>query len=82
MSWSRREEPFGIILSPYQFERMKWTHGFNRVEEERGIDTRRVRAYKNLPVYTAKGLQGPLVVSKAGFDGLSRQAPELMLTGK
>lgn len=39
----------------------------------------RTKTYKHLPILVAAGIYGPVVVSQKGLDGLSRQAPELLL---
>jgi hypothetical protein len=74
----KSEKPFAIILSPYQLAQVRsgrlyldhrWLTKSSRVE------------FCGLPVFSAKGLYGPLVVTEDGFNALSRNAPELLLKG-
>lgn len=39
----------------------------------------RRKEYKGLPILIATGISGPLVVTRDGLDGLTRQAPELTI---
>lgn len=67
------ELPFAILLSPWQFERLTWRLGL------RGRKNSKPSQYMGFPIYTAKGVYGPIVLTEDAFNGLSRQAPELML---
>lgn len=66
----KSEKAAAIVLSPYQYERLSWRFWPRKSKPAR---------FMNLPIYTAKGVYGPVVLTEEGFNGLSRQAPELML---
>jgi hypothetical protein len=72
----RQEEPFAIIVSPYQRQQLRWSVGLGREQRE---DLPPLKTYKNIPIYVAAGVYGPLVLTEDAFNAVSRQAPELRL---
>jgi hypothetical protein len=74
----KSEKPFAIILSPYQLAQVRSGRTFF---DHRLAHQGRATTFCGLPVYSAKGIYGPLVVTEDGFNALSRNAPELLIKG-
>lgn len=69
---TRAEKAAAVIMSPYQYEQAL---GNGYV----GIRGEKVKTLQGYPIYIASGMFGPVFVTQAALDGLSRQAPELNL---
>lgn len=75
---SKRESAFAILLSPYQLAQIRSGRMFmdGRWQSKDAQTT-----FAGLPVYTAKHIYGPVVVTEEGFNALARNAPELLIKG-
>jgi len=69
---TRAEKAAAVIMSPYQYEQAL---GNGYV----GFRGEKVKTLQGYPIYIASGMFGPVFVTQAALDGLSRQAPELNL---
>lgn len=67
---AKEEKPFAIVISPYQYAEMT-LHGHFKQPKLFGV-----------PVYVARGVYGPLVLTETAFNAFSRNAPELALIRK
>ena len=61
----QNEQAYAVILSPYQYIELIG-HGAFRRSKIFGLN-----------IYVARGVYGPVVLTKEGYDGFSRMAPEL-----
>lgn len=61
------EQPFAVVLSPYQHSKLT-CQGYFKQNKIMGV-----------PVYIAKGVYGPVVLTEDGFNGFTRMAPELIV---
>lgn len=69
------EEPAYIVMSPSQVvdlatQQKGWCSASDAISTSN-------RTYKKLPIVSASGIYGPVVMTKEAFDGFSRMAPEL-----
>jgi hypothetical protein len=74
----KSEKPFAILLSPYQVAQVRSGRTFF---DSRWHIKDAQTTFFGLPVYVAKHIYGPLAVTEAGFNALSRNAPELLIKG-
>lgn len=70
---AKEEVPFAVLMSPMQY--LQFT---NRTGATHWTVRSPMRKIK-LPIFTAKGVYGPTIVTEEAFKALARQAPELML---
>lgn len=77
----RKEKPAAILYSPRQFEELTM-HGMIRGSYQTREDLPSVRTFNGIPVYVAKGVYGPVVLTEEAFAGVSRMAPELHLKAR
>lgn len=74
------EEPVAIVFSPAQIGKMTF-HGVMRpFGRHMRDDLPALPTLHGIPVYKARGVYGPVVMTQVAFDAFSRQAPELILT--
>lgn len=69
------EVPAYIVLSPAQVVAL-YQDSFCDYSASGAISTTH-RTYKKLPIVSASGVYGPIVMTQEAFDGFSRMAPEL-----
>lgn len=73
--------PAAIVISPSQWANLT-LHGYMPVgkqkKREEGLPP--LRTLHGVPLFTAKGVFGPVVMTEDGFNAFSRSAPELNLT--
>lgn len=75
----KEEVPFAVLMSPKQNRYL--TQGGWLSSMANQIKVNGPMGSVSLPIYTAKGVYGPLVVTEEAFKAIARQAPELLLKG-
>lgn len=78
-NYKQEAPPYAILLSPLQYRAMvtrDWALRSGGRHTPTGIPE-----YKKLPIFTAKGIYGPVVVTELAFKCIARQAPELNIAG-
>lgn len=64
---NRQEQPAALVVSPYQLAQITCNGAFS------------AKKLHGLPLYVAKGVYGPVVLTEDGFNALTRNAPEINL---